>query len=977
MNHIYHSIWNPSTGTCVATSELVSGQGKAASTTSHVGPVRGLRCRQLACALMVAFGAMVQAQPTGGVVSSGHATLGGTSAQMTVTQTTPQVVLNWQSFGIQAGESVQFLQPDSRSVALNRVIGADPSNILGSMSSNGQVFLVNPSGILFGPNASVNVGGLVASTLSISDADFMSGYYRFSGAGVGTVANQGFIRAARGGYVAMLGSSVSNTGVVMAQLGSVALAAGNAMTLDVSGDQLLNVAIDQGVVNALISNGGLLQADGGHVLMSTYVAGNLLANAVNNTGVVQAQSLESRNGTIVLLGSMDVGTVSVGGTLDVRGGVAETGGRVVATAHQVGLFGAQIQASGDAGGGVVLVGGDYQGHNPDIPHASAVYMSEDSAIHADANSRGHGGRVVLWADDAMNAHGRLSARGGEQSGDGGWVETSGHDLDVSGTAVDTRAPKGQTGLWLLDPADVTISSAATTDATLTGSVYEPNSGVNTANVNVADLVTALGTTHVTVTTANAGVSGGGSGDIQVNAALTWVAPTTLTLTAARDVKVNQAITGTDGSLVVNAGRDVTVAAAITTTSGGLRFTAVQDVNLNAVTTITTGDMRAVAGRDVNVSAASTITTGNMVFRADNDGTGPGPLAGTVAITCVANCLTITTGSLDIRFNPISYATTSSEILAYASKLTGGGTLSAKAWVFGSGDNKTYDGTETANVSALKPDTTNGAAPVALAAVSSASFDTPHVGTDKPITFTTTFADTVYALFANLGASVGTYQTRANVEVRPLTITANDVSKVYGQTAALTGFTTSTLANSETVGSVTQSSTGQTAVATVAGGPYAIVASDATGGTFTPSDYTIRYVNGALTVTAVESAPPVIVLPPVVVVPPDVLPPVTAEPVVPPLVTEDPSDPPNVAPHTLMDASLAERAAIVSAEQEPSTTPYIPAKDGSRMLFIVTPGVRMAQGPLTFPSMADPVLQQEKPPLRLRALPLRVPKQDRN
>jgi hypothetical protein len=695
---------------------------------------------------------------------------------------------------------------------------------------------------------------------------------------------------------------------------------------------------------------------------------------------------------------MDVGTVSIGGTLDVRGGVAETGGRVVATAHQVGLFGAQIHASGDAGGGVVLVGGGYQGHNPSVPHASAVYMSEDSAIHADANSQGNGGRVVLWANQSTRASGNLSARGGVQSGNGGLIETSGHALDVSSVAVDTRATHGQIGTWLLDPADVTISSAATSSATKTSNVYEPNSGVSAANVNVADLVTALGTTSVTVTTANAGVSGGGSGDIQVNAALTWVAPTTLTLTAARDVKVNQAITGTDGSLVVNAGRDVTVAAAITTTTGGLRLTAVQDVNLNAATTITTGDLTAVAGRDVKVSAASTITTGNMVFRADNDGTGPGASAGTVAITCVAHCLTVTTGLLDIRFNPVSYATTSSEISDYAGKLTGGGTLSAKAWVFGLGDSKTYDGTQTANVSGLKPDTSNIASSATLGTVTDAHFDTKHVGTAKPITFTSTFTDAAYALFANLSDAVGTYQARANVSVRPLTITANDVSKVYGQTPALTGFTTSTLANSETVGSVTQNSTGQTAAATVAGGPYAIVASDATGGTFSPSNYSISYVNGALTVTATDSAPPVIV-PPVVVVPPDVLPPVvvvppvivpppvvvvppdvpptvTPDPVAPPLVSDVPSDP-SVAPNALIDASFVQRAAIVSAEQEQTTTQHIPAKDGIPVLFIVTPGVRMAQGPLTFPAIADPVVQPEKPPLRLRVLPIRVPKQDRN
>lgn len=1103
MNHIYRSIWNPSTCTYVVTSELVSGRGKAGSTVSisSEGPVTGFRSRHLACAVMFAFGAMVQAQPTGGVVASGSASIGGTSATMTVTQTTPRVAINWQSFGIQAGQSVQFIQPSSSSVALNRVVGSDPSSILGNLSSNGQVFLVNPSGILFGPNASVNVGGLVASTLNISDADFMSGFYRFSGAGTGAVVNQGLIQAA-GGYVALLGGSVSNQGVVMAQLGTVVLAAGNAMTLDVTGDQLLNVAIDQGVVNALVSNGGLIQADGGQVLMTTQAAGNMLANAVNTTGIVQAQSLENRHGTIVLLGSMDSGTLTVSGTLDVRGGVAQSGGRVVATAHHVGLFNAHIDASGDVGGGTVLIGGDYQGHNPAVPHASAVYMSQDSAIHADANSQGDGGRVVLWANGSMRALGQVSARGGAQSGDGGLVETSGHALDVMGIAVDTLAAKGQTGAWLLDPADVTISSAVTTDATKLGNVYEPNSGVSAANVNVADLVTALGSANVTVTTANTGVSGGGSGDIHVNAALTWTASNTLTLTAARDVKVNQAITGTDGSLVVNAGNDVTVSAAITTTTGHLSFNAGHDVNLSAATTITTGNLNALAGRNVNVSAASTITTGNMVFRADNDGTGPGASAGTVVITCLARCLTVTHGALDIRFNPVTYANTGNEILDYGTHLTGAGTLSAKAWVFGQGDDKTYDGSRTATVSGLKPDTNQLAPIVALGAVSNANFDTKHVGTAKPITLVSTFTDTVYALFANLGDAVGTYQARANVLVRPLTvsattdtrvyngtlssvamptvaglqagdtlngtltqtfankdvlgtgnstlvangsytvsdgnagnnytvavvsapgtikpvpltITANDVTKVFGQTPVLSGFTTSTMVNSETVGSVTQTSLGQAATSTVVGSSYAIVASDATGGTFTPSNYTISYVNGALTVTPAVVVQPVVVVPPdeppvvdepavdepdvvppVVVVPdivPVVVPPVVVEPpvvvppivvvpdavpvVVPPVVIEPPvvvtpvvvvpeEVPVVVTPPTLpsvVNAQVAEAPPPKSplpAANDVQAMPRIAARDASPALLVVAAHPRATQGPVVFPGIAVPVILPAIPP----------------
>src|SRR6185369_13645824 len=161
-------------------------------------------------------------------------------------------------------------------------LGPDPSSILGSLSANGKVFLVNPNGILFGQGAQVNVGGLVASTLNITDADFMAGRYNFSGSGTGTVVNRGSINA-DGGYVALLGASVSNEGTIAAKLGTVILAAGKAMTLDVAGDGLLNLTVNEGAVNALVQNGGLIRADGGNVLLTAKSAGSLLQSAVNNT----------------------------------------------------------------------------------------------------------------------------------------------------------------------------------------------------------------------------------------------------------------------------------------------------------------------------------------------------------------------------------------------------------------------------------------------------------------------------------------------------------------------------------------------------------------------------------------------------------------------------------------------------------------------------------------------------------------------
>lgn len=613
-----------------------------------------------------------------------------------------------------------------------------------------------------------------------------------------------------------------------------------------------------------------------------------------------------------------------------------------------------------------MIGGGYQGRDPAVPNAQAVYMSSGATIEANARDQGDGGQVVLWADGSTRAQGQVSARGGALGGAGGLIETSGQWLDVAGLRVDTRAPLGKIGTWLLDPADVTISSAATTDATATGGVFAPNAGVGAANINATNLMTALDVSNVTVSTTNTGVSGAGLGDIHVNAVVTWTAPTTLTLNAARDVNVNQAITGTDGSLSLNAGRDVTVGAAITTTTGQLAFTAVQDVNINAATTITTGNLQAVAGRDVTVRAASTITTGNMVLRADNDGTGPGAAAGTVAITCGSNCLTITTGQLSIRFNPVNYASTSGEVVAYDANLTGGGTLDAKAWVFGLGDNKVYDGTTTATVSGLLPDTTGVAPPVALGTVNNASFADPDVGADKPIIFESSFTDAAYALFAPAGLAAGSYRANADITAQALTITEPNAVKVYGEIFASAGFTTSGLVNGETVGSVTLTSSGQGPTASVVGSPYAIVPSSATGGTFTASNYSISYVNGALTVTPIT---PAAGLPEVQPVPPSIpVAPNTEAPLLSPEKQALPTLPiRDVRPAPLMVLPLADlpqapvTAAIVLA---PTPTPA-PAKDSPL-------GVMPA--PLVAPTAA---VVQEPPPTSV-PIPVRRPlKQDRN
>lgn len=273
--------------------------------------------------LLSAINAPVYANPTGGTVASGGATISTSGNTMTVNQSTHKTIINWQSFGIGSGETVNFVQPGANSVALNRVIGNNPSAIYGTLTANGKVFLVNPNGILFAAGSQVNVGGLVASTLNIADDNFLSGNYVFSGNG-GAIVNRGNIAATS--EAVFLGPQVANEGVVAAKV--VGLGAGSRVSLDFAGDKLLSLTVDTGAAGGSAANSGTITANGGTVIMSAGTADALLGTVVNNTGVIRAQRIDNEGGVIKLLG----GTVNVAGTLDASaprsgdGGFIETSG---------------------------------------------------------------------------------------------------------------------------------------------------------------------------------------------------------------------------------------------------------------------------------------------------------------------------------------------------------------------------------------------------------------------------------------------------------------------------------------------------------------------------------------------------------------------------------------------------------------------------------------------------------------------------
>ncbi|WP_426101180.1 MBG domain-containing protein [Massilia sp. TSP1-1-2] len=413
----------------------------------------------LSIAVAIALGqyGAALAAPTGHQVVAGQVTVTRPDLLQTViSQASQGAIVNWQSFSVGASERVDIRQPNASSVLLNRVIGNNPSEIYGRLSANGQVFLVNPNGVLFGRDAQVSVGGLVASTLDIANDDFLSGRFHFAGNSGAAVENFGQLQAAERGTVALLGGRVNNDGTISARLGTVALSAGGKIALDFEGDGLTKIRVEQGAVAAMVENRGMIIADGGQAVMSARAAQALADTVLNQQGVVRARSLVERDGKIVLDGGSHGVTLN-SGTLDATGGAGLTGGVVNVLGHHVGLVGnALIDASGDAGGGQVFVGGGVQGGDPLLRHAAATFASAQTTLRADALGRGDGGTVVLWSDGATRMFGAASAMGGALGGNGGLIETSGKTLSVAGMRADAAAARGRAGTWLLDPYNIDI-----------------------------------------------------------------------------------------------------------------------------------------------------------------------------------------------------------------------------------------------------------------------------------------------------------------------------------------------------------------------------------------------------------------------------------------------------------------------------------------------------------------------------------------
>lgn len=407
------------------------------------------------------------ALPTGASVESGTVNIQQPTANdLVVNQGTDRAIINWQNFDILNGQTTRFNQPSASSVALNRIMDGNPTQILGQLSANGQLMLVNPNGVFFGAGSRVDTAGLVVSTANISSADFNAGRLNFNQAGRAdaSIINQGSITVVDGGLVALVAPAVRNDGVIQANLGTVTLGAAQTVAIDMYGDNLYSFSLGEKTlvtpkdengnpVTAAVENNGVITANGGKVLLTANAAKDVVTNVVNNTGVIEARAAHIEGGTIVLDGGTS-GNVRVAGKMDASGkGAGQKGGKIQVTGQSIVVAGADIDASGTAGGGNITIGGDYQGDGS-LFRAEFLAVSNDAVIRNDAIETGNGGTTIFWADGYTAFDGKATAKGGAQSGNGGFIEISGKEGLSFGGQVDTTAANGATGITLFDPRDI-------------------------------------------------------------------------------------------------------------------------------------------------------------------------------------------------------------------------------------------------------------------------------------------------------------------------------------------------------------------------------------------------------------------------------------------------------------------------------------------------------------------------------------------
>ena len=528
-NNFYKIIFSRRLGCLIAVGEHTSSSGKSAIGHGCRGAAHPLSIpnakdnefisalRQTAVSVILALlpiGAL-QAQsvapsisatalPKGGSLGVGSAIISANGAQMAINQTSDKASINWQSFNVGSAASVNINQPNASSVLLNRVVGNDPSQILGKLSANGQVILLNPNGILFGKDGSVTASAFTASTFGLSDNDFMAGYYKYSRNGsTASVVNQGTIQTAPGGFVVLIGATVSNEGKIIAPQGDVVLAAGEQVTLpqeltdtkpsttpntvSVRMSKRVRLEIDAATINTAVSNtnSGVIVTEGGQVLL-------------------QAAALSSAVASVTQSGSIDTSAAQAGAvTVLAENGLIKVDGAIKANSN------------GDTNGAL-----------------------------------NRGGNIIIGRNEETGALAKATDVSGAQlESNHGLVETSGDHLRTDNITV--RANE-----WLLDPANINIVSDATADSNnwspaIGSGTTQPNASATTSNIRASTIKSQLDDgVSVTISTTNNGTSASSDGNITVSSAINKTAggDASLTLIADNGIDVNANIASTVGKL---------------------------------------------------------------------------------------------------------------------------------------------------------------------------------------------------------------------------------------------------------------------------------------------------------------------------------------------------------------------------------------------------------------------------------------------
>lgn len=513
--------------------------------------------------LAMALGGSVQAMPSGGTIRSGNGSIVEQGQTMTVQQNSNRMAIDWTQFNIAKNETIRYAQPDKNAVALNRVTGGQQSLIEGNLNANGHIFLVNPNGVVFGKNASVDVGGLVASTARLAD-DTMNHFgssqdslnLAVDNENNAAVINEGIIKA-QGGLVALHASNVENSGTITDDGGTVALTAAKNLNLSSDADGKLNFTVDGTLARAQSLNNGTLKADGGYVVMTAKSAGDVLSTVVNNSGTIEAKTLRKNEKGQILLDGGDNGQVEVSGTLDASG-----------------------TEEGQDAGNIKVIG-------------------QKTVVHDNTN---------------------LLAKG---DNNGGKIETSGDVLNLGNSLnIDAKGITGKVGEWLLDPLDVII---ADNDPTTTSN-YENSEKKTAADSDFTNGSASIGYNDPDATTANASSVNSAVTWISTDMVEKMLnAGTNVTIQAAAtngsaNIIVKNDIdktAGDDATFTLDAMRNITVNGNITSTAGKLNVVLNADSNgdqigaviINANINTNGGDFTSASGGTVKYTSDSANTKG--------------------------------------------------------------------------------------------------------------------------------------------------------------------------------------------------------------------------------------------------------------------------------------------------------------------------------------------------------------------------------